>query len=254
MCMRHDPCCLCWSNGATRVSPANVGSCLEPGPPFEMMMIMDSVLSLMESESSLGTNKQAGAGNAKYPHLPMSPISSKDVTMLLSLPSHSSPQAQTHTRGYIHTHTHTHVRRHTQWYFLALRRSTTQPLWPDFKVSQSRHTQLGLPERLSLGSGVMGSRGLKLILSLWSCSTLFSLLSKCYRRLASLCTCTETQEKRKKKRTFCPPPPTFFLNILKQVKSTDVVLWNWMTLSLYVISSEGQIESNRDMSQLKGIV
>lgn len=160
-----------------------------------------------------------------------------------------------HTPGGTYTHTHTHVRRHTQWYFLALRRSTTQPLWPDFKVSQSRHTQLGLPERLSLGSGVMGSRGLKLILSLWSCSTLFSLLSKCYRRLASLCTCTETQEKRKKKRTFClPPPPTFFLNILKQVKSTDVVLWNWMTLSLYVISSEGQIESNRDMSQLKGIV
>lgn len=113
MCMRHDPCCLCWSNGATRVSPANVGSCLEPGPPFEMMMIMDSVLSLMESESSLGTNKQAGAGNAKYPHLPMSPISSKDVTMLLSLPSHSSPQAQTHTRGYIHTHTHTRAQTYT---------------------------------------------------------------------------------------------------------------------------------------------
>lgn len=159
-----------------------------------------------------------------------------------------------HTPGGTYTHTHTHVRRHTQWYFLALRRSTTQPLWPDFKVSQSWHTQLGLPERLSLGSGVMGSRGLKLILSLWSCSTLFSLLSKCYRRLASLCTCTETQEKRKKKDILPPPPPTFFLNILKQVKSTDVVLWNWMTLSLYVISSEGQIESNRDMSQLKGIV
>lgn len=159
-----------------------------------------------------------------------------------------------HTPGGTYTHTHTHVRRHTQWYFLALRRSTTQPLWPDFKVSQSRHTQLGLPERLSLGSGVMGSRGLKLILSLWSCSTLFSLLSKCYRRLASLCTCTETQEKRRKKKGHFASPPTFFLNILKQVKSTDVVLWNWMTLSLYVISSEGQIESNRDMSQLKGIV
>lgn len=158
-----------------------------------------------------------------------------------------------HTPGGTYTHTHTHVRRHTQWYFLALRRSTTQPLWPDFKVSQSRHTQLGLPERLSLGSGVMGSRGLKLILSLWSCSTLFSLLSKCYRCLASL-HLHRNARKKKKKRTFCPPPPTFFFNILKQVKSTDVVLWNWMTLSLYVISSEGQIESNRDMSQLKGTV
>lgn len=42
----ENPCCLCWSNGATRVSSANVRSCLELCPSFEMMMIMDSVLSL----------------------------------------------------------------------------------------------------------------------------------------------------------------------------------------------------------------
>ncbi len=81
-----------------------------------------------------------------------------------------------HTPGGTHTHT-------CIWqYSPVLSRSTvptSQPPRPNFKVAQPRRTRLGLPERLSLGSGVTGSRGLKLILSLWSCSALFSLLSSC---------------------------------------------------------------------------
>ena len=139
---------------------------------------MDSALSLMESESSLGTNKQAGlvgAGNAKYPHLPLSPISSKDVTVIYLKPSHSSPQAQIHPGG-AHTHTHTHT--HTQIsIFQCSADLQYQPLslpGPNFKVAQPLGTRFGLPERPSLGSGVTGSRALKLVSSLWSRSALFS--------------------------------------------------------------------------------
>lgn len=85
VCVFSNPCCLCCTNGPTRVSPANVQSCLEMRPPFGMMIIMDSVFSLKLSKSSLGSDKQAGlvgAGNAKYPQPPWSPFSSKNVTML----------------------------------------------------------------------------------------------------------------------------------------------------------------------------
>lgn len=161
------------------MSPANVGRCLELGPPFEMMMIMHSVLSLMESESSLGTNKQGslvGAGNAKYPHLPLSRISSKDVTMFLSFTSNPPTplHGHKHTPGVGCTHTHTLSLSSVLTRFTE---PTSQPPRPNFKVARLQHTWLLLPERLSLGSRVIGSRGLKLMLPIWFCSALFSLLS-----------------------------------------------------------------------------
>lgn len=90
-----------------------------------------------------------------------------------------------------HQGAHTHARTHAEQCFSVLSRftvPTSQPPWPNFKVTQPQCTWLGLPERHSPGSRVTGSRGLKLILSLWSRSALFSLLSSCsapYRSLVS---------------------------------------------------------------------
>ncbi|KAK5849264.1 hypothetical protein PBY51_008917 [Eleginops maclovinus] len=109
---------------------------------------MDAVLSLKESESSLGTNKQAGFVGAGKCQVPPSVTVSHfirgcdRVTVIYLQPSHSSPQAQTHTRG----HTHTAVFSSPQPI-----RSTNLPR-PDFKAAQPRRTQLGVPARLSLGS------------------------------------------------------------------------------------------------------
>lgn len=159
MCARRHPRWLSWSNGATRVSPANVGSCLELGTPFEMMMIMDSVLSLMESESSLGANKQAGTGNAKYPHLPLSTISSMDATMLLSFSSNPPIPLHRHkhtvggyTLSFSHAHTQSSIFQSLAW--------STVPSLPD-KTSKS--ASLGALCWYSLGDAGLWGHGIKRI-------------------------------------------------------------------------------------------
>ena len=122
------------------------------------------------------------------------------VTVIYLQPSQSSPQAQTHTGG-AHTHTHTH----TQWQLFSRPQPHLQyqpPILPDptSKPPEPPRTRLGLPERLSPGSGVTGSRGLKLIFSLWSRSALFSLLSSCSGSPKKVGIAAPAGEKGKKKK------------------------------------------------------
>ena len=191
------------------------------------------------------------------------------VTVIYLQPSHSSPQAQTHTGGRTHTHTHTHT--HSDSYFPVLSHiySTNLPSYPTRLQSRPILRALGW-DSLRDSLRALGSRDQED----WNWSFLFGpaqpSLASCHlapapQRGSVTRQQEEGREKKKKKKVSFLSATDENVSLLFttrwQIKSVVVWLWSWLSSPQYftvvtchcVASAlRGQMERGRDKSPLKG--